>query len=213
METASTEVMSIRRRNDIETSTWRTQRYFVNFESWIHVEPMSKFPRRFVFQNWCNFHELSTWISTLNRWRIDEYMSIGKKSFSYCYYTHFVVIMTKNIYFHFSATTFTTPQSWKIIFPYCYYVRPLRQDYRKKKFFFYCYYAHYAVIMTKKCIFSFQYYVCYTMTMKRIFCLIATTSITPSLCQNKRTFIATTFTDNNKNVFCFISTLRPLRPG
>ena len=38
METASTEVRSTQRRNDIEKSTWRTHRYFVNFESQIHVE-------------------------------------------------------------------------------------------------------------------------------------------------------------------------------
>ena len=33
METASTEVTSIRPRNDIEKSTWRTNRYFIDFES------------------------------------------------------------------------------------------------------------------------------------------------------------------------------------
>ena len=38
METASTEVTSIRYRNDMEKSTWRTDRYFVDFESRIHVE-------------------------------------------------------------------------------------------------------------------------------------------------------------------------------
>ena len=38
IETASTEVTSIRRRNDIEKSTWITHRYFVDFESRIHVE-------------------------------------------------------------------------------------------------------------------------------------------------------------------------------
>ena len=47
METASTEVKSIWRRNDIEKSTWRTHRYFVDFESRIHVEiSTSKHPRR-----------------------------------------------------------------------------------------------------------------------------------------------------------------------
>ena len=97
-----------------------------------------------------------------------------KHIFSFqCYYVHYTAIMKNNI-------------SLLLL-------RPVRRDYSKKKFF-YCYYAHYAVIMTKKCIFSFQYFVCYTVTMIKIFCLIATTSITPSLCQNKRTFIATTFT-------------------
>ena len=38
METASTEVTSIRRRNDIENSTCKIHRYFVDFESRIHVE-------------------------------------------------------------------------------------------------------------------------------------------------------------------------------
>ena len=47
MEIASTEVTSIWRRNDIEKSTWRTHRYFVDFESRIHVEvSTSKYPRR-----------------------------------------------------------------------------------------------------------------------------------------------------------------------
>ena len=41
METASTEIMSIRRRNDIKKSTLRTHQYFVNFESRIYVESMS----------------------------------------------------------------------------------------------------------------------------------------------------------------------------
>ena len=38
METANTEVTSTRRRNNIEKSTWRTHRYFLDFESRIHVE-------------------------------------------------------------------------------------------------------------------------------------------------------------------------------
>ena len=38
METASTEAAAIRRRNDIEKSTWITHRYFGDFESRIHVE-------------------------------------------------------------------------------------------------------------------------------------------------------------------------------
>ena len=33
METASTAVTSIQRRNDIEKSRWRTHRHFVDFES------------------------------------------------------------------------------------------------------------------------------------------------------------------------------------
>ena len=82
IETASTKVTSIRRRNDKEKSTWRTQQYFVDFESRIHVEiPTS---------NRChNFHvdlpfkidvistKLPRGISTLNRWRMNEDVSIG----------------------------------------------------------------------------------------------------------------------------------------
>ena len=82
METVSTEVTLIRRRNDIEKSTWRTHRYFVDFESRIHVEISTL--------NRChNFHMDSPFkidvistkfprgISTSNRWRIDEDVSIG----------------------------------------------------------------------------------------------------------------------------------------
>ena len=60
METPSTEVTSIWRRNDIEKFMWKTHRYFIDFESRIHVELMSYFPHGFAFQNWCDFHELST---------------------------------------------------------------------------------------------------------------------------------------------------------
>ena len=38
METASKALTSIRGQNDIEKSTWRTHRYFVDFESGIHVK-------------------------------------------------------------------------------------------------------------------------------------------------------------------------------
>ena len=82
METASTEVTSIRCRNGIEKSTWRTHRYFIDFESGIHVEISTS--------NRChNFHVDSPFkidvistnfprgISTSNRWRIDEDVSIG----------------------------------------------------------------------------------------------------------------------------------------
>ena len=63
METASTEVTSIRHRNNVKKSTWRTYRYFVDFESRIPVE-MSKLNwclSWLAFQNRCNFDELSTW--------------------------------------------------------------------------------------------------------------------------------------------------------
>ena len=88
METARTEVTSIWRQNDIEKSTWRTHRYFVNFESWIHVEISTS--------NWChNFHVVSPFkidvISTnfprgtsmSNWWWIDEDVSIGYLDWGY----------------------------------------------------------------------------------------------------------------------------------
>ena len=83
METANIEVTSIQRQNDKEKSTWRTHRYFVDFESPIHVEMYTS--------NRCHsFHMDSSFkidvismnfprgISTSNRWRIDKDMSIGK---------------------------------------------------------------------------------------------------------------------------------------
>ena len=82
METARTEVTSIGRRNDIEKSTRRTHRYFVNFESRIQVE-ISTSNRCHNFQVVSPFKidEISTnfprGISTLNRWQIDEDVSIG----------------------------------------------------------------------------------------------------------------------------------------
>ena len=82
METASTEVTSIWRRNDIEKSTWRTHRYFVDFESRIHVEISTS--------NRChNFHVDSPFkidvvytnfprgISTSNRWRMTKICPLG----------------------------------------------------------------------------------------------------------------------------------------
>ena len=82
METASKEVTSIQRRNDIEKSTRKTHRYFVDFESRIHVEISTS--------NRCHdFHVDSAFkvdvistnfprgISTSNRWRIDEDVPIG----------------------------------------------------------------------------------------------------------------------------------------
>ena len=38
METAGTEITSIRLGNNIKKSMWRTHRYFVDFESQIHAE-------------------------------------------------------------------------------------------------------------------------------------------------------------------------------
>ena len=85
METANTETTVIRRRNNIEKSTWKTHRYFVDFESRIHVEISTS--------NRChNFHVDSPFkidvistnfprgISTSNRWRIDEDVPIGLES-------------------------------------------------------------------------------------------------------------------------------------
>ena len=81
MKTANIEVTLIRCRNDVEKSTWRTHRYFFDFESRIRVEISTS--------NQChNFHVDSPFkidvtstnfpreISTSNRWRIDENVSI-----------------------------------------------------------------------------------------------------------------------------------------
>ena len=81
MATTSTEVTSIQRRNKVEKFTWRNHRYFVDFESRMHVE-ISK-------SNRChNFHVDSPFkidvvstifprgISTSNRWRFDKDVSI-----------------------------------------------------------------------------------------------------------------------------------------
>ena len=61
METANTEVKSIQRRNNVEKSTWKTHRYFVDFK----VESTSKFPRRIDVI-------ISTWIrlsKSMKFWR------------------------------------------------------------------------------------------------------------------------------------------------
>ena len=83
METASAEVTLIRCRNNMEKSTRKTHRYFVDFESQIHVEI-------FRSNRYHNFHVDSPFkidvistnyppqISTSNRWRIDQDVSIGK---------------------------------------------------------------------------------------------------------------------------------------
>ena len=77
METASTEVASIRCRNNTKKSTGRTHQYFVDFGSQTHVETMSYFHVDSPFK----INEISANIqrgnSTLNRWQIDEYVSIG----------------------------------------------------------------------------------------------------------------------------------------
>ena len=82
METASTEVTSIRRRNNVEKSTRKTNRCFVDFESRIHVE-ISALNRchNFRVDSPFKIDVISTnfprGISTSNRWRIDEDVSIG----------------------------------------------------------------------------------------------------------------------------------------
>ena len=81
---SNTAVSSVWCRHDIEKSTCRTNRYFVDFKSQNHVE--------IITLNRChNFHvqllfkidEISTnfpcRISTSNRWRIDEDVSIGMR--------------------------------------------------------------------------------------------------------------------------------------
>ena len=88
METASMEVTSIRCRNDIEKSTWKIHRYFVDFQiRRIQVEISTS--------NRChNFHVNSPFkidenstnfprgIWTSNQWRIDKDVSIRLAAFS-----------------------------------------------------------------------------------------------------------------------------------
>ena len=82
METASTEVTSTGRRNNVEKSTWKTNRYFVDFESRIHVEiSTSNRCHNFHLDSPFKIDVISTHflrgISTSNRWRIDKDVSIG----------------------------------------------------------------------------------------------------------------------------------------
>ena len=77
METTSTEVTSIQRRNDIEKSMWRTHRYFVDFESRIHVKMSTSnqchdFHVHSPFKIDVTFTNFPRGISTSNRWLIDE---------------------------------------------------------------------------------------------------------------------------------------------
>ena len=81
-ETLSTEIMSVRRQNNVEKSTWRTHRYFVDFESRIHVKISTSNPcHNFYVDSPFKIDVISTnfpcGISTSNRWRIDENVSIG----------------------------------------------------------------------------------------------------------------------------------------
>ena len=83
METAHTEVTLIWRRNDIEKSTWRTHRYFVNFKGRrIHVKiSTSNRCHKFHVDSPIKINEITTnfprGMLTLNRWRIDKDVSIG----------------------------------------------------------------------------------------------------------------------------------------
>ena len=82
METASLIVMSIRCRNDIDKSTGRTHQYFADFETRIRVEiSMSHRCHSFQVDSPFKIDEISMnfprGISTSNRWRINEDVSIG----------------------------------------------------------------------------------------------------------------------------------------
>ena len=84
METASNEVTSIWRRNDIEKSTWITHLYFVDFRSWIPVETSTSnrcynFHVDLAFKIDVTLTNFLRAILTLNPWRIDGDESIGLK--------------------------------------------------------------------------------------------------------------------------------------
>ena len=81
METETTEVTSIWRRNNMEKSRWRNYRYFVDFESRIHVQvSTSNRCHNFDVDSRFKIDVISTnvppGISTSNQWRIDEVVSI-----------------------------------------------------------------------------------------------------------------------------------------
>ena len=82
METASTEVTSIRRQNDIEKSKWNNHWYFIGFESRIHVEiSSSNWYHNFNVDSPFKIDVISTnfpsGISPLNQWRINKDVSNG----------------------------------------------------------------------------------------------------------------------------------------
>ena len=86
MKTTSTEVTSIPRRNDIQKLTWRTYRYFVDFESRILIE-MSTSNRCYNFYLDPSFKVdvISTNFLRVTlmskQWRIDKDVSIGIREF------------------------------------------------------------------------------------------------------------------------------------
>ena len=82
LETANTEVTLIWCRNDIEKSMRRTHQYFVDFESYIHVEISTSNPcHDFHVDSPLKIDEISMHssrrISTSKWWPIDEDVSIG----------------------------------------------------------------------------------------------------------------------------------------
>ena len=102
METASIEITSIRRRNDMEKSTWRTHRYFVVFESGIQVEiSTSNRCHNFHVDSSFNIDLISTnfpcGISTSNQWQIDEDVSIGLYPFLLLNTYLLLILLIQNI--------------------------------------------------------------------------------------------------------------------
>ena len=82
METASTQVTSIQRRNDIEKSTWK----LIEISSILKVESTWKFPRRIdvIISTWIHLSKSMKFRQTVemsNRWRIDEDVFIGCATF------------------------------------------------------------------------------------------------------------------------------------
>ena len=99
METASTELTSNWRRKETEKSTWKTHRYFNDFEKRIHVE-ISTLSRCYNFHMDLPFKidEISTkftrGISTSNRWVIDEDVSIGVLPGIFdCHFLYLVILI------------------------------------------------------------------------------------------------------------------------
>ena len=122
------EVTSIWRQSNIEKSTWKTLRYFVDFESRTHVEISTS--------NRChNFYVDSPFrsdvismnfprgISTSNRWRIDEDGPIGL-------FINLLANLILNIYIYIYIYTYIALVNLSI----CYAWSDIKSAYNNNKF-------------------------------------------------------------------------------
>ena len=121
METASTAVTSIERRNDIEKSTWRTHRHFVDFESRIHFEisksnrchtfhvhlsfKIMKSRRTFRVEFQCRINGNGRFVHWFNI--LKPIINMKRRSTAWCKLASFSrkQHLLKSIYFHFKTPT------------------------------------------------------------------------------------------------------------